>query len=76
MLNPSLEQEILSQLHDLAPTQQQQVLAFVRALAAKPLSGVPGRELLRFTGTIELDDLQTMAQAIEEECEKVNDSEW
>lgn len=52
MLNPSLEREILSQLHNLAPTQQQ-VLAFVRALATKPPSGVPGRELLRFAGTID-----------------------
>ena len=76
MLDPSLEKEILNQLDKLALEQQQQVLHFARALATlKPL-GVPGKELLRFAGMIELDDLHTIAQAIEEGCEKVNLNEW
>lgn len=44
-----------------------------------PLSlprGVPGVELLRFTGTWDPQDLQVMAQAIEEACEQVNIDEW
>jgi hypothetical protein len=38
--------------------------------------GVPGKELLRFAGTIEADDLRAMAQVIEEGCEQVDLNEW
>ncbi len=38
--------------------------------------GVPGRELLRFAGTIEPDDLILMEKAIEEGCEQVDADEW
>ena len=76
MLNPSIEKEIITQLSNLSLEQQQQVLHFVRALTlAKPL-GVPGKDLLRFAGTIETSDLQVMAQVIEEDCEQVNLNEW
>jgi len=76
MLNPSLEKEIISQLSKMPYEKQQQVLHFVRALTrAKPL-GIPGKDLLRFAGAIEPNDLQVMAQAIEEDCEKVNPNEW
>lgn len=76
MLNPSLEKEIIAQLGKLPLEKQQQVLHFVRALTiAKPL-GVPGKDLLRFAGAIESNDLQDMARVIEEDCEKVNLNEW
>ncbi len=38
--------------------------------------GVPGVELLRFTGTWDLLDLQEVARAIEDACEQVNVDEW
>ncbi|MBC7911225.1 MAG: hypothetical protein H7Y30_12030 [Pyrinomonadaceae bacterium] len=76
MPNPTIEREIISQLSKLPLEKQQQVLHFVRALtSAKPL-GTAGKDLLRFAGTIETSDLQIMAQAIEEDCEKVNPNEW
>jgi hypothetical protein len=75
MPNPSIEKEIITQLGRLPPEKQQEVLHFVRALTTKPL-GVPGKDLLRFSGAIEPGDLQLMAQVIEEDCEKVNPDEW
>lgn len=76
MLNPSIEKEIISQLSKLPLEKQQQVLHFVHALTiAKPL-GIPGKDLLRFAGTIKPSDLQVMARVIEEDCEKVNLNEW
>ena len=76
MPNPSIEKEIITQLGRLPLEKQQQVLHFVRALSiTKPL-GVPGKDLLRFAGTIEPSDLQVMAQVIEDDCEKVNLDEW
>ncbi len=72
MGDPALKKEIFDQLEKLDVPKQQQVLQFARALAAAEPEGVPGKELLRFAGAIERDDLQRIAQAIEEGCERVN----
>ncbi len=76
MISPALEKELLEQLDKLAPVQQQQVLSFARSLVQTRPRGVPGRELLRFAGTILPDDLAAMAQAIEDGCEQINRDEW
>lgn len=76
MASPSFEQEITSHLHKLSPEQQMRVLDFVRTLAEEKPSGVPGSELLRFAGAIDLDDLKEMEKAINEGCEQVNLNEW
>lgn len=55
---------------------QQRVLAFTRALAQTAPQGVPGRKLLRFAGTIPLEDVQLMREAIEQGCEQVDTNEW
>ncbi len=76
MLDQLIEKEIVAQLGKLPLEKQQQVLHFARALAvARPL-GVAGKELLRFGGVIEPDDLRAITQAINEDCEKVNLNEW
>jgi hypothetical protein len=76
MLNSSIEKELLDQLSKLAFEQQRMVLNFARALALAVPIGTPGKELLRFAGAIELDDLNIMADAIQEGCEQVNRDEW
>ena len=76
MPNPSIEKEIVSHLGKLPLEKQQQVLHFVRALTMDKPLGIPGKDLLRFAGTIEPGELQVMAQVIEEDCEKVNLNEW
>ena len=38
--------------------------------------GVPGRNLLRFAGTIPAADLNAMSAAIEQGCEQVEINEW
>lgn len=76
MAGPSFEQEITSHLHKLSPQQQMRVLNFVRTLAEEKPSGVPGSELLRFAGAIDLDDLNEMEKAIVEGCEQVNLNDW
>jgi len=62
----TIEQEILSQLHTLALSQQREVLAFVRILSAAPM-GVPGNDLLAFAGTIDVGDLDALRQALEDD---------
>ncbi len=76
MIIPELETEICAYLHQLPLEQQRHVLEFVRALAAMRVRGVPGRALLRFAGAIDVSDLATMAQAIEDDCEQVHGEDW
>lgn len=38
--------------------------------------GVKGKDLLRFAGLIEEDDLRLMEEAIERDCEKISLDEW
>lgn len=71
MMNQTLEEEILDQLDKLPPEQQRRVLDFARALASAKPAGKPGKELLAFGGAIEIAELNIMAQAIEEGCEKI-----
>ena len=76
MKDTSIEKEILDEIHKLEKGQQAEVLEFVRSLAKSELEGVPGKTLLRFTGTIDREDLDKMAEAIQADCEGVDPNEW
>jgi hypothetical protein len=76
MVAQTLASAIREQLDRLPPEQQRQVLDFARSLVAAQVRGVPGKELLRFAGSIDADDLKTMKQAIEEACETIDPHEW
>lgn len=41
-----------------------------------PISGTPGYKLLRFAGSIPAEDLQIMAEAIQEDCNRIDIEEW
>jgi len=73
MTTSSIKDSLISQLDKLPYELQLLVLDFVKALIPK---GVEGKNLLRFEGTIPADDLQLMSKTIEENCEKVDISEW
>lgn len=70
----SVERELIERLHQLDDEQQAQVLEFARSLG-RP-RGVPAESLLRFAGSIPLDDLEKMSRVIEEDCERINPDEW
>lgn len=76
MKDSSVEKEILDEIHKLEKGQQTQVLEFVRSFAKSGMEGVPGKTLLRFAGTIEREDLDKMAEAIQADCESVEPHEW
>ena len=40
------------------------------------MEGIPGKTLLRFAGTIDREDLDKMAEAIQADCESIDSSEW
>ena len=68
--------KLIEQLKDLPKELQWRVLEFTRALAVSTPHGVPGTQYLRFAGTIPLDDIKVMRQAIEQGCEQVDAGEW
>ncbi len=60
--------EVIEQLQRMPQSLQQQVLEFARSLADSPVQGVPGSQLLRFAGTIPLQDVELMREAIAQDC--------
>ncbi len=71
-----VKEEIIEQLEVLTYERQCRVLDFTRRLAERAQVGVPGRHLLRFAGTIQVDDLRIMEQAIKDGCERIDIDEW
>lgn len=72
-MDASIKDDLMTEIEGLPPELLHLVLAFVRSLAVK---GVSGKSLLRFEGSIPSEDLEQMSRAIEEGCEKVDTSEW
>ena len=75
MTTTALKQEVTERLDSLPPEDQRKVLELARALTERRPAGVSGKDLLRFIGTIEKTDLDLMRRAIEEDCERIDDSE-
>lgn len=71
VLKKRLHQEVDALPDDL----QRKVLDFARALALSVPQGVPGKQLLKFSGLISAEDARQMLEAVEAGCEKVDD-EW
>ena len=69
-----VRQELLERLEMLTPGQQRQVLNYTRQLLGERPKGIPGKELLKFAGTIPPEALEEMKQAIEEEWRQVRAS--
>jgi len=68
--------EVVEQLKVMPQPLQRQVLEFVRSLVKAEVRGTPGQQLLRFAGSIPLEDLQLMREAIKQDCERVDIDEW
>ncbi len=73
MANTSIKNNLIDPIEKLPYDFQLRVVNFAKALIPK---GVEGKRLLQFEGAISSDDLQQMAKAIEENCEKVDTSKW
>lgn len=74
-MNESLKGQIMDQLDSLSDAEQQRILEFARSLAESH-RGVAGRDLVGFAGAISSEDLEAMARAIDEGCEKIDLDEW
>lgn len=78
MATRSDRDELLRNFEKLSPEKQRELLAYARSLTepATLLKGAPGKDLLAFSGAIEPTDVAKIAQAIEEDCERVDHSAW
>ena len=72
----SVIDQVVEQLRSMPQPLQWEVLEFARTLISSKVQGVSGQQLLRFAGTIPIDDLQLMQEAIEQNCEHVDLNEW
>lgn len=71
---PTVKDEIFHQIDRLDSNQQRKVLDFARSLDLP--QGTPGRELLKFAGSIDQHDLDAISEAIIEACENVEPNGW
>ena len=76
MENPNTIDEIVERLDKLTPMQQKQILNSVLSYLGEPIRGTPVKETLKFVGLFRPKDLEEIKQAIEEDCGKVDESEW
>jgi hypothetical protein len=68
--------EVVERLKKMPDTLQIEVLDFTRNLKESVITGVSGKNLLQFVGTIPEEDLVSIRQAIESDCEQVDLDEW
>lgn len=66
MVSSALERELREHLERLPEPRQRKVVEYARVLGSETPKGISGKELLKFAGTIEPDDISLMKQAIKE----------
>jgi hypothetical protein len=69
-------QEIARQVEKLPSDMQEQVLRFVASLSTSTPAGENGARLREFSSSLDSVSARQMRQAINEECERVDASEW
>ena len=75
-MNKSIVTQVVEKLSHLPDNLQRRVLEFVESLTIPTQRGIPGKQLLRFAGSISLEDIQQIQATIETGCEQVDLNEW
>jgi hypothetical protein len=70
MVNPTVRDQILTDLEQLSPEEQELAARRVHDLVSTTPKGVPGRDLLQFAGVLDAQSVREMTAAIEEGCER------
>lgn len=73
MEQKTLDRQVLRYFHELAKAEQLDALNYLKTLVAKRTDR--NQALLELAGSIPEDDLQRMEQAIDQDCERIDD-EW
>jgi hypothetical protein len=64
-----IAEELLKQLQQLPVDFQKKVLEYAQSLNATKVKGKSGKDLLKFAGTFDQDNLKVMEEAIQYGCE-------
>lgn len=72
----NIEKELLKEFNRLPLEFQKKVLEFARVLNATTPKGKPGKDLLKYAGSIDQSSLKMMEEAIKYDCERVDTNEW
>jgi hypothetical protein len=75
-MSTPLISSLSSEINQLTPDQQNQVLDFVRQLKSTRDREQRRKAILETAGTISKEDIQLMEQAIQEGCEQINPHGW
>ena len=75
MTSSQIKQKLLERLDQLSEGEQRKILEFAENLPSTP-KGTPGKDLLKFFGTIDPEDCRSMEAAIEAGCERVDPRDW
>ncbi len=76
MVSTNLPEQIAEVVEDLDATSRQQVLDFARALQSRQPKGVPGRDLVKFAGTMTTEEADDLQAVIDEGCGQVDPHGW
>jgi hypothetical protein len=76
MQSETIEEQILSEIRRMSLEQQYRVLTFSKAIIRPAVKGVPGASLLRFAGAIPTEQVKQMEEAIERDCERIDQNGW
>jgi hypothetical protein len=76
MVDATVKEQILGDLERLSPEMQARAAQLVHGLVSAAPRGVPGRDLLRFAGTIDAESIREMEEAIEDGCERIDPEAW
>jgi hypothetical protein len=77
MTDASFEQELLGHAHQLSAEKQQRLLNYARVLAkTRHIQGESGQSIIQSPGLFRVEDLDEMAQAIAEDCERIDWGGW
>jgi hypothetical protein len=71
-----VRQEIAKRVESLPGELQERVLEFVASLSPSAPVGEKGSALRQFSTSLDSVSARQMIQAIDEECERVDTSEW
>ncbi len=75
MTTTEFTNEVLKRIPRIPPDRYETILAQFDGASDRP-RGTPGRELLKFAGSISAETVERMKQVIEEECEWIDYESW
>ena len=79
MTTAEFKDEAIKRLERVPPKLRATVLSYLEGVGEKTagrVRGTPGRDLLKFAGTISDETAERMKQVIEEECERIDYDSW